>query len=129
MIYIFLTFKSGAVFSRKVSVECNGKVMAVNVTLKNDDVHDTITNVTIETFVDLQNILVGVKLFFPESKNEECCTSEYFRTSVDVRRISKALKGNTLVRMVTEEVAKSMDFKLEFPIKKVSRFPQWSTEI
>lgn len=59
------------------------------------------------------------KVLVPESKNEERYTREYFRSSVDVGRVVKAIKGNTFIRMIAESVASSFDFELKFPLKKV----------
>lgn len=119
VIFCKLFLQLGALIAWKISQDFNEKIVIVNITLKNDGLHDTIANATIETFVDVANILVLAKVLVPESNDEERYTREYFRSSVDVGRVVKAIKGNTFIRMIAESLASSFDFELKFPMKRV----------
>lgn len=90
----------------------------MNISLKNDGLHDTIMNVTLESFIDFDNVLVLSKLYLPEDKSGKSFTREYFRNSHDVSKITKAMKANALIRMVVEDLLKSLDFELKFPNEK-----------
>lgn len=110
---------------RKISHDCKENIAAINITLENDGLHDTIMNVTLESFIDFDNILVLSKLYLPDDKSGKSFTREYFSTSLDVSKITKAMKANALIRVVVEDLLKSLDFELKFPMKKV-RFMSYS---
>lgn len=74
---------------------------------------------TIETFVDLENIMIIAKVLFPEDRNDNRFKREYFKTTLDLNRMSKMVKGNAIMRYVAEDALKSLDFELKFPMKKV----------
>lgn len=109
----------GSIVYHRIRQECNDKFVELNITLQNDGVHDTIINITFETFGDLENILIISKVNLPEDKNDNLFKKEYFKTTIDLKRMSKMIKGNALMRYVAEHALKSLDFELKFPLKKV----------
>lgn len=108
-----------ALITEKIEHKCNENVVRLNVTLKNDGGNNTVWNITFELFVDIENIIAAGKICLPDSQNDQNYGLEYFRTSVDASKMSKSLKGNALMRVLTESILKSINFDLKFPLKKV----------
>lgn len=64
--------------------------------------------------------MMHIKVNFPDDPEDKNYSREFMKTSVDVRKILEGAGGNFLVRSFMENIYKSIDFELKFPIKKVS---------
>lgn len=112
--------KRGRIVIHKIMTDCNEQIAKITATIQNRGVESTRINYTVEINEEIDNLLVQMRMFLPDDKNADNYNRMYFDAGVDVSKIAKSLKGNTLMRMVAAQLIESMDFELKFPWKKVS---------
>lgn len=87
----------------------------------NDQVHDTILNVTAQLFKKVENILVFVEIRLPENENDNNYERILFKTNLNLARMTfEKLAQIQLISHITNSIWKHMDFKLKFPLDPVS---------
>jgi hypothetical protein len=99
----------------------NLKVFNLSLNLLNDDVHDTVMNLTIQSFVDVDDITIFLKLAIPADDSDRKYSQEIMNTRVNCKSVLKGFNSNYVVKTFLDSVLKAIDFELKFPFKKVKK--------
>lgn len=91
----------------------------MNVTFINDGIHDTIGNISAETIVVTYGLTLSVVVKTPATTSDLSYQRVWLSTTVNVEKFSKGNRGNFITAMLMEQVFKSLDFELKFPMPKV----------
>ena len=102
-----------------VKVNCNENIVNLTITLINDGIHDTVSNITIETFVEIEKVVSTVVIKIPASSKDKEYQREVFRTSIDFQRFFNGVEGGFISKVIRENLLKSIEFDLKFPFKAV----------
>lgn len=96
------------------------KILTIQMTFFNDDIHDSVYNLTFEmgTVID-KMVLVG-QFNIPEDRNDKNYQKEYYKSKVDLEKVFNGLQGGFLIRFVFENFYKCIDFEPKLPFKPVS---------
>lgn len=103
-----------------ILVQPNYKVANLTFQVHNDGVHESLISASCEFYQDIEKMMLHIKVNFPDNPADSDFSREFMKTSVDVRKILEGAGGNFLVRSFMENIYKSVDFDLKFPVKKVS---------
>lgn len=102
-----------------MTYEFDAKIGNLNVSLYNDGIHDTIANITLETFIPIHGIILNFVLRSPDTVNDQNYQRVFLRTSVNFDKFLKGNRGNFLAGILMEQFVKTLDFELKFPLRKV----------
>jgi hypothetical protein len=73
--------------------------------------------------VDLEKLILRLLIKLPETENDENYHREFFRTSIDVTKFFREINRISFIsKAIMESVKNSLDFKMQFPMKKVLGF-------
>jgi outer membrane cobalamin receptor len=86
----------------------------------NDEIHDTVLNVTIEYKEEITKFQIEIKLSTQINENDKNFERELIRTNVNLGKMMNGIQGNYFLRAFMEAFAKSADFEMKLPFKKVS---------
>jgi len=109
-----------AVIIDRVMVENNEKVAHLHIDFFKISNITSGLNISFTIKRDVAKVTVAVAIDLQAGPNDKRYKTEFLRLSVDLEKIMKGLKGNILTRDIAKSFAKSLDFKLEFPLKAVS---------
>lgn len=121
-----LRFQLGILVVRKIELESNESILRANSTLENDGIHDSILNFTVETHVVLENLIAICKVCLPEDENDTTYERVYLKTAIDLKKMTRSVKVNWIIKIFIVKVLESFDLKLEFPMKKVRKRMRFS---
>lgn len=102
-----------------VDISQNVSLVKINIEYFNDNVHDTVINVKIETFALLNNIRLYIKVDVYKNRNDQFDTN-LANTVIDVEKLFRGALANPIIRTVTESLLENANFKLHFPLNPVS---------
>lgn len=86
----------------------------------NDGIHNTVLNVTAKIFQQIENMFCLVELRLPEGSSDQNFQRSFFKTSLDVNKVIKGVRGNQLISFIYDKISESVDFEMKFPLKPVS---------
>lgn len=92
----------------------------MSMSIFNDDIHNTRLNITINLEKPIENIFSNIQIRLPESDTDRNFEKIFFTTDVDFSKLVKGVRGNYIISILYNNLAKSMDFDLKFPMKAVS---------
>lgn len=93
-----------------IHVNCSYKI--ANFT--NDGVHDSILNVSMETFDTIENILVSAIIKVPANEKDKNYLKEFYRIAVHMKKLFNGIEASFV-----SNIRHSIDFELKFPFQKV----------
>lgn len=113
---------------------CIGDIRVDRVEIENNYKYNNITYVAGEApnpqtvvlnfysqlFTDMLNIKVYIAINMPEDANDRKYRKEIIRTVIDAEKFFRRAQTNVVVRYFTDRILQYVNFKLEFPLKKVS---------
>lgn len=79
-------------------------------------------NVTAESFVDLDKMLLSIVFAITRTENEKIIENVLMRTTLNTCKINEGNRGNFIVKMMMEEIDRTADFKFTCPFPKVFIF-------
>lgn len=91
------------------------KLLKLNISTFNDEIHDTIANFTFTTFDSIENIFIYFEVRVQESDDDTKYLRTLFRSSIDGRKFLGGVRGNILISRVFDTVTKNADFELSLP--------------
>jgi hypothetical protein len=100
----------------------NLKICNITCSIFNDNVNDSVMNVTIVTLVQIDNMKVYIRLAIPESIQDVEYKKEVFATIVDAKKLlsgTLGVSGSMFVKQIIENITSKLGVKGEFPLKKV----------
>jgi hypothetical protein len=103
----------------KISVDNDltiGKT-SINFSTIPDGVSSSIINVYVSIWKVIENIKVDFRLGFPESEHDTKYLRQFMRNNVDVKKLTKGIKGNSFIQAAVNTVLADANFKLELPFK------------
>ncbi|CRK89138.1 CLUMA_CG002899, isoform A [Clunio marinus] len=106
-----------------MNIDFDKNITNISFALGNDGVHATVLNVTFENFGDLTKIKLYVGVSFPENSNDQSYKREFFRTALDLEKMSSGVYGNSIVEMITRNIFKTSNITM--PLKK-GHFGFWN---
>lgn len=120
---LFLLFQNAVIIISELVGNHDRNICSYDQILFNDGVHDTVINITFETFVVLDKMLVHLKFLEKEFPSDQIFRKEHFSTTFDVSRFFKGVQGNFIIKIFAESFLKSLTFAVPtFPLQKVERF-------
>lgn len=97
----------------------NPKLGNISIYLSNDETHDSLINITIDLFVTIKEMIVAVCIKLPEDDSDIAYRRVFVRSTINVNRFFKDMKGSFLVKAMGENFLKSLDFEPKFPLTPV----------
>lgn len=85
----------------------------------NDGVSESVMNFTIQFFADLAKATVTWTVYERENINDTDCSKMIYKSSIEIDKILENTRGNMFVNSAMENMYKSLDFELKFPMRKV----------
>lgn len=82
-----------------------------------DGKSSTVVNLTIELFKVVDSMKSEMKLSFPESETDTKYLRQIYRTRIDMTKVAAGLRGNAMIASLFGNILKSMNVKLDFPVK------------
>lgn len=79
---------------------------------------DTIGSSNFSISETIYGVKVDVGIFLQESKEDKNFQRQYFKTSLDLGRFLKGVRGNALTSMIIDSVLSNPDFKMKIPLEK-----------
>lgn len=92
----------------------------MNVTYFNDGIHNTVSNVTYDLFVDVYGFVLNFVLKTPETSTDKNYGRVYLRTSINAERFLSGNRGNFLTGLLFGQLLRALDFEVKFPLLKVN---------
>lgn len=115
-----LDFQSALLHIDELKVDFNKAFLNVTVDQVNDKLEDPVFNITVDSFVCIDKMLVYFKVCIPENENDFKYRRELVRTTIDVQKLFKGVIGNPIINVVIKAFYKSIDFEPTFPLRPVS---------
>lgn len=94
----------------------NNANVSANVWTKGDH---SFLNVTAESFVDVEKILLSIVFAITRTENEKIVENVLMRTTLNTCKINEGNRGNFIVKMMMDEIDRTADFKFTCPFPKV----------
>lgn len=116
---LIVTFVEGVIILHNNRIKQNNSLANIKFDFFNDNLHDSVIDLTIETFVTLDNIRVYMKIDLSEKRNDQFDTN-LVNTVMDLGKLFRGALANPIMKTVTESLLKNANFKLQLPFKPVS---------
>lgn len=81
-----------------------------------DGVSSTVYNITIEYFQAIYAAKMEFKINVHESPSDTKYMREFFRTSLDFKKLFGGINGNSILKGLAGRILKSMNFEVRFPL-------------
>lgn len=91
-----------------------------SVKVHNDEKHDSLIEIWMQTFDVVERIFFYVRVNIPEDQNDKDFRKEMFRFTFDVAKLFKDDYTNFMSKIIMERLLETIDFEPKFPFKKVS---------
>jgi len=69
---------------------------------------------------DLEKVFITLRINLAKDKNDKKFEREIFRATFDGEKVLKGITGSSIFKQYAESFLRSLDFKVQFPIKSVS---------
>lgn len=99
----------------------NKSIFKINYTLQNDGIHPYVINYTVETLAVFTKMLVYIKVKVPSNENDQNFQKEVINTVVDVEKAFKGIQNNFIIAKVFENIIKSSNLEIKYPLRKVRK--------
>lgn len=117
---IFIS-SDAVIYIDNVAVESNPSIANITISYIHDRDGNSITNVTIQTFVVFTKMMLYLKVNIAEDQKASLYKRELVNIAMDVEKLFKGAQGNLIVKLIIDENKKFMDFKIKFPLPPVSQ--------
>lgn len=91
-----------------------------SIKIHNDEAHDSLIDIRVETYDVIERIFLYMRLNVPENSNDKDFKKELFRFTFEVAKLFKDGYTNFMSKILMERLRETVDFELKFPFKKVS---------
>lgn len=125
LVFIFVALSAFChclIYIDRFTNECNSRTGNISIAFTHDKEGQSVTNVTICMFVTIEKLRVYIKINLKENQNDREYRREFIRTIIDVEKLTKGIQKNKMVKGFMEDLMKSMECKLIFPLKPVNLF-------
>lgn len=92
----------------------------MSMSILNDDIHDTVLNITLKVLKSIENMFWNIQLRVPESDTDQNFEKNFFTTDVNVGKLTQGVRGNFIISTIYDNIVKSLEYDLKFPMKSVS---------
>lgn len=90
-----------------------------SVKVYNDDKHDSLVDVYLQTFDVIDRIVLYLRVNVPETSNDKDFKKELFRITIDIAKLFGDGYTNFVSKIILERLRDTIDFEPKFPFKKV----------
>jgi hypothetical protein len=104
----------------RVNIETNEKIFNITVSIFNDGINDTLSNITIANYEVIQKLIIYLTVNVPIDAYDRKFQKEFLKTTIDVGKLHRGVAGNFIGKLILGDYFKSMSHDPEFPIQKVS---------
>lgn len=111
---------SGFVYIDKIAQDANKAVVNFSLAYTHDEDGNSVTNVTYETFVTVSKMMLYFTLKVADNQENAGVYRELVKTVIDVEKLYQGSQANPIVKSYFENIKRSMNFTLKFPMPPVS---------
>lgn len=102
-------------------------MLEISVSLINDFINDSILNVTVALYKTLYDVRADLVVFVADGATDKSYQREFFRISLNIRKVLAGFRGNFITKPLIESVLKAVDVDLVFPLKpKTYKLTNWT---
>lgn len=106
-------------YIEQLKLDFDKTLVSLNVDYLSDKIHDLVLNVTAIHFIELERMVIYIKLNIPEDKNDRQFQKQIIKTVVDVGKLMDGIYGNPVVKTVMDTFHEAIDFEPGLPTKVV----------
>lgn len=118
---IIFAASESLVYIENVAIDFNPSIANASVSFVHDENGNSITNLTMQSFVIVTKMLVYFKVTMDEGQKASGFKRELVNIVVDVEKLFKGSQVNPIVRGFIDALKKFMDFEAKFPAPPVRR--------
>lgn len=118
--YLLPMFCSCVIHIDRITTDFNKKLLDFKISYTHNSNGDSVTNVTLKSYVNVTKMLAYVSLRMPEDSNDREYRRELLKTVVDLEKVSNGAQSNPIVRSYVNILMQYKDFVVKFPFRPVS---------
>lgn len=111
---------AAVVYIEKAISDSNSDVVKLTVAYTHDAAGNSLSNVTFETFSTVSKMMVYLTIKIADNKENAGMYRDLLKTVIDVDKLLQGNQVNAFVRGYFEDIKRSMNFTLKFPMPPVS---------
>lgn len=111
---------TGIVYVNRHTQEYNEKINRWSFNYTQDQTVTAAASFTVDNFVNITKALLYINFKVAEDDNDREYRREVIKTVIDLGKFVRGLQGHPILRFYIEDLKKTMDFNLTFPIPPVS---------
>lgn len=116
---IFPILVNGAIYIDRHDLQFNKKYTNWSVSYFNNEKHNAVVNLTIESFVTFSKILLYIEVTLAEDQNDNEYRRPFIKTVINAEKCFKGMQANVFMRNYFVFLSRYMDFNVTFPLRPV----------
>lgn len=127
LILLSLSLVSGLIYIDKVAQDSNIEAENISISYTHDKAGNAVTNVTYETFVTISKVMLYFTLKITDTLENTGVSRDLIKTVIDLEKLLQGSQANPLMKAYFDNIIRSMNYTLKFPLPPVSLRKQFET--
>lgn len=121
--WVLVKLSGGLLYVDKVVIETNKTLLTIATQHENRKDIGVSGNVTIQTFLEIQKVLIYMKVNIAANKNDNEYKISLLRTQIDMGKLLKGLYGNAILKGFMDNIVDHfLKQNISFPLRQWVKF-------